>query len=325
MTGFGRGVAEAGGRRVTVEIRAVNHRFLDLKVRGEPLGPAHEELVAARVRAAIARGAVTVVVHVGREVGAAAARIDAAAARRAHAALTELARELGLPDPDLALVLAQPGVVIAPGTASEADAAELDDEPLAGAPDAPGPRAPRPAGPLGAALDAALGAALAQLAQMRTAEGGALASELRARLAELEVLRARIAERAADVPAQAARRLAERVRRLIADAGLAGDPALGGGRLAPAADPPLHFELAQLADRADVTEELVRLASHLEQARALLAAPGAIGRRLDFLAQEIGRELTTIGSKSIAAEISAAVVEAKAALEKAREQLQNLE
>ncbi|HWU90253.1 MAG TPA: DUF1732 domain-containing protein, partial [Kofleriaceae bacterium] len=84
-------------------------------------------------------------------------------------------------------------------------------------------------------------------------------------------------------------------------------------------------EIALLADRADVTEELVRLASHLDQARALLEAPGAVGRRLDFLVQEMGRELNTIGSKSAAAEISAAVVDAKAVLEKVREQVQNIE
>jgi uncharacterized protein (TIGR00255 family) len=80
-----------------------------------------------------------------------------------------------------------------------------------------------------------------------------------------------------------------------------------------------------LADRADVTEELVRLTSHLDQARALLTSPTAAGRRLDFLVQEIGRELNTIGSKSTVTEISGAIVEAKASLEKIREQVQNVE
>jgi len=80
-----------------------------------------------------------------------------------------------------------------------------------------------------------------------------------------------------------------------------------------------------LAERADVTEELVRLASHLEQARALVAGTGAVGRRLDFLVQELGREINTIGSKSAAAEITSAIVDAKAALEKLREQIQNVE
>jgi len=284
MTGYGRGVAEQGGRRATVEARAVNHRFLDLKLRGMSLSPALEEQIAARVRAAVERGAVTVSVHVAAAQGEAATLIDPAAARRAYDRLAELAAHLGVAGPDLALVLAQPGVVVA------AEPAGDDADPQ---------------------IAAALDAALAQLDGMRGTEGQALAAELRARLDELAALRGSIAELAAAVPGQLARRLAERVRRLLEDAEL--DPA----RLAQ--------EAAVLADRADVTEELVRLASHLEQARALLAAPGTVGRRLDFLVQEIGRELNTIGSKSTSAEISSAVVDAKAVLEKVREQVQNVE
>lgn len=284
MTGYGRGVAERDGRRATVEVRAVNHRFLDLKLRGIPVPPALEEQIAARVRASVERGAVTVSVHVAAPEGEASARIDPAAARRAYDLLADLARQLGTAGPELALVLAQPGVVVSAEPAG----------------DEPDPRALT-----------ALDAALAQLDGMRAAEGEALAAELRARLDELTALRASIAGLAAAVPAQLARRLAERVRRLLDDVEL--DP----GRLAQ--------EVALLADRADVTEELVRLASHLDQARALLAAPGAVGRRLDFLVQEIGRELNTIGSKSTSAEISSAIVEAKAVLEKVREQAQNVE
>jgi uncharacterized protein (TIGR00255 family) len=288
MTGYGRGVAEQDGRRATVEIRSVNHRFLDLKLRGMPAPPALEEQIAARVRAAIERGAVTVSVHVAAPAaghpGEAIARIDPAAAQRAHDMLAELAARLGLAGPDLALVLAQPGVVVSTEAAG----------------DEPDPR-----------VVAALDAALAQLDRMRSTEGQALAAELAARLGELTALRASIAGLAAAVPAQLARRLTERVRRLLEDAEL--DP----GRIAQ--------EVAVLADRADVTEELVRLASHIDQARALLAGPGAVGRRLDFLVQEIGRELNTIGSKSTSAEITSAVVDAKAVLEKIREQAQNVE
>ncbi len=284
MTGYGRGVAEGDGRRATIEVRSVNHRFLDLKLRGTPVPPALEEQIAARVRASIERGAVTVSVHVVAAPGEASARIDPDAARRAYDMLSALAIRLGVGPPDLALVLAQPGVVVAAEPAGD----DLDPRALA-----------------------ALDAALAQLDRMRTTEGGALAAELRARLDELAALRTAIAGLAAAVPAQLARRLTERVRRLLEDAEL--DP----GRLAQ--------EAAVLADRADVTEELVRLASHVDQARALLEAPGAVGRRLDFLVQEIGRELNTIGSKSASAEISTAVVDAKAVLEKVREQAQNVE
>ncbi|HEU0034444.1 MAG TPA: YicC/YloC family endoribonuclease [Kofleriaceae bacterium] len=284
MTGYGRGVAVHGAIRATVDVRAVNHRFLDLKLRGAPVAPAIEEAIATRVRSAIERGAVTVAVHLAREGTASPIRIDQDAARRAYDMLAETALALGLTGPDLALVLAQPGVVVA------GDDRVADDPPVV----------------------AALDAALAQLDQMRANEGTALATELGALLDELTAARVQIAAHAAAVPQQLAKRLDERVRRLVDDPSVV-DPA----RLAQ--------EIAMLADRADVTEELVRLASHLDQVRALLAATGPTGRRLDFLVQEIGRELNTIGSKSALAEISTIVVAAKAVLEKIREQVQNVE
>jgi uncharacterized protein (TIGR00255 family) len=191
-----------------------------------------------------------------------------------------------MPGPDLALVLAQPGVVVS------ADRADEEHPPV---------------------LEA-LDAALAQLDQMRRAEGDALAAELLARFEELATLRTQVAMVAATVPQQLSRRLDDRLRRLLStQEGVEVDPA----RLAQ--------EIALLADRADITEELVRLASHFDQARALVAASGSVGRRLDFLVQEIGRELNTVGSKSTVTEISTAVVDAKAVLEKVREQVQNVE
>jgi uncharacterized protein (TIGR00255 family) len=288
MTGYGRGVVERGDVRATVDVRAVNHRFLDLKLRGTPLPAALEDALSTRVRRAIDRGAVTVSVNLVRGGALAGLRIDADAAARAHRMLSELAARLAIPGPDLALVLAQPGVV----TSDD----RLDDDSAQAA--------------TAAALDAA-DAALAQLDQMRLTEGAALAVELRARLDELVATRARIAVLAGGVPQQLARRLVDRVKRLLDEVGV--DEA----RIAQ--------EVALLADRADVTEELVRLASHLDQARSLIEGPGAVGRRLDFLVQEIGRELNTIGAKSTTAEIGSAVVDAKATLEKVREQVQNVE
>lgn len=286
MTGFGRGIAEQGGLRATVDIRSVNHRFLDLKLRGTAIAPALEEAVTSRVRAALERGSVAVSINVARVSREAAPgqAIDPAAAAAAHAQLAQLARALGLPGPDLALVLAQPGVV----TTAE----RTEDDP-----------------PVVAALDAAL----AQLDRMRTTEGQALAAELTSRFDELTALRAQIAMLAASVPHQLTRRLSERIARLLDGHDTNLDPA----RLAQ--------EVALLADRSDVTEELVRLASHLDQARALVAGSTPAGRRLDFLVQEIGRELNTIGSKSTITEISAAIVDGKAVLEKVREQVQNVE
>lgn len=286
MTGYGRGVVERGAVRATVDIRTVNHRFLDLKLRGGQIPAAMEDAIAGRIRGAIERGSVAVALHLAGG-AAGGVRVDGDAAARAHGMLSELAARLGIPGPDLALVIAQPGVVIAD---------ELVDD--------------GPDGAAAVALDA-LDAALVQVNAMRAAEGAALAAELRLRLDELVATRAQVALLAALVPPQVARRLTERVKRLTEEPGV--DP----GRLAQ--------EVALLADRADVTEELVRLASHLDQARALLDTGAAVGRRLDFLVQEIGRELNTIGAKSTTVEISAAVVAAKATLEKLREQVQNVE
>jgi len=282
MTGFGRGVSEQARVRATVDIRGVNHRFLDLKLRGGPLSPALEEAISTRVRGVIERGSITVSIHLVRTAGA--PRVNFQAAGAAHVQLSELARTLGMHGPDLALVLAQPGVVAL---------ADEDHE----APDA--------------SVLAATEAALAQLQAMRDAEGQALARELTARLAELDGLRTKIAHLARTVPETVQARLRERIDKLL------GDQAIDPARLAQ--------EVALLADRADVTEELVRLASHLEQASKLVTAKEPSGRRLDFLVQELGRELNTIGSKSALAEITALVVEGKAVLEKVREQVQNVE
>jgi uncharacterized protein (TIGR00255 family) len=283
MTGYGRGVATHGETRATVDARSVNHRFLDLKLRGG-IAPAIEEAISTKVRAAIDRGAVTIAIHLERA-GAGGTRIDADAAAAAHGTLAAVATRLGVAGPDLALVLAQPGVIVSGD--------DRDDEDVQ------------------AAVIAALDAALTQLESMRRTEGAALAADLTARLGELDRLRVLLATLAAGLPQQVSKRLAERIKRLLDDATV--DPA----RLAQ--------EVAMLADRADITEELVRLASHLDQARAMIAKGGPAGRRLDFLVQEIGRELNTIGSKSALADLTAAVVEAKAMLEKVREQVQNVE
>jgi uncharacterized protein (TIGR00255 family) len=292
MTGHGRATVEREGRRATVEIRSVNHRFLDLKLRGVPVAPAVEEQVAARVREQVERGAVTVTVHLERRGEAAALRLDHEAARAAHAELLELADALVLPPPDLALVLAQPGVVVTADDLAEDEAAA-------------------------AAILEAAGQALARLGAMRDTEGRALGKDLAARLETLRDLLARVEAASAAQPEEVRRRLGERLSRLLEDARQSLDPA----RLAQ--------EVAILADRADVTEEIVRARSHLDQVKTFIhgaAAPkGGVGRRLDFLVQELGREVNTIGSKSSSGEISRLVVESKAELEKIREQAQNIE
>jgi uncharacterized protein (TIGR00255 family) len=294
MTGFGRGNAEQGRVRVTVDIRSVNHRFLDLKLRGASLQPALEDGVGSKIRAAVERGSLAVSVHLTRE-GEGASRIDHDVAKQTHRMLADLARELSLPPPDLALVLAQPGVMITGDDHRD----DTDDT----------------------AVLAAVDAALVQLKKMRETEGAALARELLSRLDELAQLKATIAKLAGDLPERTHKKLQARLEKLLSDEAHDKSNDIAGW-IDPAR---LAQELAVLADRADVSEELVRLDSHLEQARSLIQGASASGRRLDFLVQEIGRELNTIGSKSAIAEISSAIVEAKAVLEKVREQVQNVE
>jgi len=285
MTGYGRGVAERGAVRVTVEVRAVNHRFLDVKLRGAA-GAAVEDAVATRLRERLERGAVTATVRLERAGSPPAVRIDRALARDVHAQLADLARELGTAAPTLREVVSQPGVITV-------DDAGLDDADAA------------------AAAGAAAGAALDGLIAMRTAEGATLAADLVARLDGLAATVDAIAGATADGAATAGDRLRERLARLLEPGAV--DPV----RLAQ--------EVAILADRADVTEELVRARSHLDQLRATLTSDGPVGRRLDFLTQELGREVNTIGAKTSAAAVAHLVVAAKAELEKIREQVQNLE
>ncbi|MFT3692206.1 MAG: YicC/YloC family endoribonuclease [Kofleriaceae bacterium] len=285
MTGFGRGVAERSGVRATVDLRTVNHRFLDLKLRAT-VAPSLEEQIATRIRASIERGAVAVSVHVVRPTTTSTLHIDEAIAHEVHESLRRLASKLGLPSPDLALVLAQPGVVQTSVEDPDSESNEL-------------------------AILAALDHALTELTAMRATEGAALARELLARIDELAQLRAQIEQHAAGVTAKLHEKLLDRLHKLL------GDAAIDQARLAQ--------EVALLAERADITEEIVRLGSHLEQARAIIGGTAAAGRKLDFLVQEIGRELNTIGSKSQRTEISTAIVEAKSVLEKLREQVQNVE
>ncbi len=293
MTGFGRAAADLAGVRYAVEIRSVNHRFLDLKTRLPRELSSIEPLVRRRVAARVERGRVDVVVSaVGAgEGGLTDVVLDLPLARRVVEAHRELATALGLPDGlDTGRVGAWPGVLRT--VSAELDGAEIE-----------------------ATLGPALDAAVEDLVAMRTVEGVALADTLVGHLDRLEGWRARLAARA---PAQAKAyraRLEERLRAILADL----DVELDAARV-------LH-EVAVFAERTDVAEELARLDSHLAQARALLDGDAAdgVGRRLDFLCQELLREANTVGSKVQDVELSAAVVELKGELERFREQIQNVE
>jgi uncharacterized protein (TIGR00255 family) len=287
MTGFGAGRGSAAGEELDVEIRSVNHKFCEVKVRLPRELAALEVDATKSVRERLARGGVDVSVRRAGSAAAVAPRVDAALAEAYARAFAEIQSRLALPGHiTVADVVSADGVI------------RLDERPL----DLDAARQ---------ALRVGLGAALDALVAMRAREGAALAQDVAGRLDTVQAL---VDQAAALVPRSVEHhraRLSERIEELTR--GMALDPA----RLAQ--------EVALFADRTDVTEEVTRLRSHLAQARALLAGAEPAGRKLDFLVQEMHREVNTIGSKSQSAEIAAIVVAAKAEIERMREQVQNVE
>lgn len=283
MTGFGRASADAGERRLRVEIRSVNHRGLDLKIRGAEPDAFCDAEIARAVRAAVERGAVTV--HVRDESAASSAGVDGARVREVFQVLELLRQELEIEEP---VTLATVGAFMGSSPRSDLGGEALWE-----------------------ALGPAVATALAELRTMRALEGAALAADLGARRARLEELARALRTRTAALPEKFAHRLDERLGALRQQAGF--DP----GRVTQ--------EVALMAERLDVSEELVRYETHLHHLADLLRAEEAVGRKLDFVIQEIGRELNTIASKAQDAEVAGLVIEAKAELEKMREQAQNVE
>lgn len=291
MTGFGAAALESAGRTVRVEVRSVNHRHLQIKTRLPAELAQLETVLEGVVRKALERGSVTLTVAFERKASAARAPIDAALAKGYHRQLVKLAREVGVRgDVDLGTLLSMPGVV---GGASDAgaDTASAADEKLA---------------------QRALKEALAGLVEMREREGKHLAADLERNARAIARVAAKIEKR---MPA-VVRAHHEALKRRINDL-LEGRPVVQ--------DADLARELALLADRMDVSEELTRLASHLAQFDGLLAAGGAAGRKLEFLVQELFREANTIGSKCNDTVVAHAVVDIKTHVERLREQVQNVE
>ena len=269
-----------------VELSTVNRKQFDVSLSLPRDLAVLEARVVAAVHARIGRGFVKGTVRVLATEGARPS-VDTAAARTQIAALRAAAAELGLAD-DLtasALLRLPPSVLVG-------DAAGPDTEAV------------------WSLLEPALTQALDALAAMRAAEGAALEADLRARRARLEAMLPALRGRAPAVLSEHRAALAKR----LAEAGVA----------VPMDDPALLRELALYADRCDISEELTRLASHCAQAHALLAAPPC-GRALDFLCQELFREINTLGSKGNDATLAALVVGFKTELEAFREQVQNVE
>lgn len=294
MTGFGSAQAEIEGSSgpvaVRVEARAVNHRFLQVKVRlpndlAQLEGPVEE-----RVKKKLGRGAVTLSVTLSRATAFQEVALNTDVAARWAELLTRTAGELGLAGAlDLGLIVGLPGVL----------GGEVDERQLA-----------KGAKQVLSVVDVALVA----LIEMRKAEGQALATEVERLTAEIDRTRAKIEKKMPAVVKRHNKSLRERIDTLLASG--------GDSRLEPA---DLAREAALIADRLDVTEELARLVSHRDQLAKMCAKGGAIGRKLDFLIQEFHREANTIGSKASDAAIAHLVVDLKASIERLREQVQNIE
>jgi uncharacterized protein (TIGR00255 family) len=294
MTGFGVGDAPlaAEGKstptgKLTVEIRAVNHRYLDVRVRAPNQLPDLASCVEALARERLSRGRFDVTVRLeGAALGA--VTLHQERARSVFAALVALRDELA------------PGV-------------EVPLSLLGAVPDLFVPSLEQAGDEVRVALSAAFDAALVSLDAMRLREGVALADDIIRRLVTVRNLALAITERAPHVVEIYKKKLKERAERLRVASDIDIDP----GRL--------EQELALFADRVDICEELTRLESHTSHFETLLAGEGAVGRRLDFLLQEMAREANTVGSKSQDAEIAHSVVELKAEIERMREQVQNVE
>jgi len=284
MTGFARETADLPFGTLTCELRAVNHRYLDVQFRlPEELRPKEVEL-RRQIAAAVKRGKVECSLHLRRAfhasdklkldqqlVGQISARV---------AELSDLLPETRALDP--IDVLRWPGVVQEP---------EIDTEPLF------------------TSTSELLAATLSALGEMRSNEGGRIADMLETRCAEIVDIAASVKKRMPEVMDTVRSKQRERIDNLNIDA----DPAR------------LETELALIAQKLDIDEELDRLVSHVSEIRAVLGKGEPVGRRLDFLMQELNREANTLGSKSSDTETTKAAVDLKVLIEQMREQIQNVE
>jgi uncharacterized protein (TIGR00255 family) len=288
MTGYGRGEAQGANYGMVAEMRSVNHRYLEVSLRLPRQLYVLEEALKKQVQAALNRGKVDVFLTLSRSGGKKIElTVDQELASAYHKSLLQISEITGLP-----LSARAEDAAAFPGVLNQ-EAAEDDAEEIA------------------ALAGAALAAALEQLLQMREREGQSLASDICARVGQIEDITAAIGASVPQLLAEQQQKLRKRLDELLEDI------KVDEARLAN--------EVAFLVDRTDINEELTRLSSHCRQFRESLSWPDAVGRRLDFLTQEMNREVNTIGSKSNALVISNQVIEMKSALEKIREQVQNIE
>ena len=288
MTGYGRSVETRNGREFTVEVRSVNNRYLDCAVRLPRLVAFGEDAVKQAVKNTISRGKVDVFVSVRSEGGEqGTVTLNTALAEGYLAAMRQMAETFGLENDVKVSDLSRLPEVFT------VDKPEVDEEALL------------------ADLMAVTNEALAGYDAMRTTEGAALDHDLRSRGVRILELVGQVEKQSPKTVSDYRARLEAKLREVLANT------AIDESRILT--------EAAIFADKVAVDEETVRLRSHLNQMNAMLDAGGAVGRKLDFLLQEMNREANTIGSKCTDVAVARIVVDIKAELEKIREQVQNVE
>jgi uncharacterized protein (TIGR00255 family) len=290
MTGFG----DARGRNdrlsMSIEVRAVNNRYFKLVTKTPERYQSLEGEIERIVRESISRGTVNVSVRVDGAAGSTAYQLDPSVLKGYWQQLTQLTSSLGVGPPDnVASLLGLPGVVV------DGDATTSD---------------PREDWPL---IESSLREALAKLRDFRTVEGASMEQDLQLNLRTVSTELEKIAARAPQIVRDFRDKLRDRVAELLRD---------GEASLGPA---DLIREVSIYAERCDISEEILRLRSHLDQFQSFVRQPQSAGRKLDFLTQEMVREVNTIGSKANNVDVAHAVVEIKAAVERLREVLQNVE
>ncbi|HXT64716.1 MAG TPA: YicC/YloC family endoribonuclease [Pyrinomonadaceae bacterium] len=290
MTGFGRGAATGDGFAVGVEIKTVNNRYLDVHVRGPQEISSLEMDIRKRVNTRLSRGRVDLNINFDRTGEASSYQINQSVVAAYVNALREIQRQFNLSgDIDVSAIARLPGALASPRN-------ELTDEMVSG-------------------IESAIDQALDNLEQMRDVEGQSLGNEMRNRLQTILLKIPQIEGAAAGLMDGYQQRLQKRISELVSRGGQSIE--LDATRLAQ--------EVAYLADRSDITEELARLRSHVEQFGEALESDEEVGKRLDFLLQELNREANTVLSKSTEISIKEAALAIKAEVEKLREQVQNVE
>lgn len=286
MTGFGAASTPLAQGRVSIEVRALNHKHTDVRLRLPQELSEHASYLEQAIRSLVGRGRYDVSVRVEGEVGG-AFEVDEVRLKSVYQSIARLRDKI-------------------------APQSELSLSHLAALPDLLTRTGPDPV-EVRRALTTAFEAAHADLIRMRQVEGAALHRDLSERLSKLRALRHQVGEGTVELVEHHRTRLAQRVNELLESSGAFVDRNR------------LEQEVALIADKSDITEELVRLDSHFDQFDLLLGAGEAVGRRLDFLLQEISREVNTVGSKSQHAKVAHLVVEMKSEVERLREQVQNVD